>query len=312
MTDMNLVLSTLSHAQSISSRAAFAWLITDKNNRALSHDAVIAGFNQKQILNEIAKYKNQAEKLFLSIEPLSTIIDIDQLIETITSSNIREITLGNTLPDKLSDNRWRQWLTTWQGKIHTMPFNSTIERISYGINEVLHNQKPWVTCVTAATIAGREIKLSSLSNEFGFSSYLDELIKQSGVLMYTSDQAMIIDSLNLVNNMGKAIEIIEILSLDTLNSILRQCAERQRFNVVILSNLQALAHLLENNLIDEAIHHIGHTQLDYEGNSTTTHAPLDLIALNNWNLAASDIVGECSRLTFCRKTPVNDSRHWAN
>lgn len=312
MTDMNLVLSTLSHAQTISSRAAFAWLITDENNRALSHDAVIAGFGQMKILNEITKFRNQADKLFLSIEPLSTIIDIDRLINVITASNIKEITLGNTLPDQVSDSRWRQWQTNWQGKVHTLPFNSTIERINYGINEVLHNKKPWVTCVTAATIAGREIKLSSLSNEFGFSSYLDDLIKQSGVLLYTADQAMIIDNLNQVNNMGKTIEIIEIISLDTLNSMLRHCAERQRFNVVILSNLQALAHLLGQGLIDEAIHHIGHTQLDYESDTTTDNAPLDLIDLKNWNLAASDIVGECSRLTFCRKTPMNDSRHWAN
>lgn len=307
MADDNMITLALTRAQATSKRAGVSWSLTDSHNTLLNCDAIIAGFNPQKLEWVLKKHEFTADHLFLSIEPVAGIFRVGDLIKQIETSKLSKITIGKRLPEHVADKCWRQWETRWTGQIITLEPNPVSDIISYGIERLRTSGRPWVTCVTAANFTGIPVTLSSLEKEFGFHSFLEQQISQSRALFYTSNQACIIESLPTVNLMDEEVETYAIEDQQNLESLLRYCASKQCYSALILSDMNTLSYLINQDLVDEIVHHITNSSCHSSTTfSVTDHLQLSnsLFGLRNWKLIDSALTGECNRLILSCKAPI--------
>lgn len=310
MGDDDIVALALSHAQTTSSRAGVSWSLATSNKTLLTCDATIAGSNPQKLELALKKYRFSADHLFLSIEPIPGIFRIADLVRCIDASSLSRITFGKRLPEQVADRNWRQWEAQWDGETTVLEPNAISESINYGIEKLRTSGRPWVTCVTAASFTGMPVSLNSLKKEFGFQSFLAQQINQSRAMFYTSSQSAIVGSLPSINVMDEEVESYEINCDQSLEPLLRHCATEQCYSVVILSDMRTLSYLINENLVDEVVHHITNAGCRSSAPfSATDHQQLSdsLFGLRDWKLIDSAVAGECNRLILCCRAPVPNS-----
>lgn len=298
----NLVLSRARH---LSKRAAIGWSIVDCNANTLVYDACMPGLDCGRLSSTITQFEHEAKELFLSCEPVYHACDVDQLCEAIENSSIDTLTVGKEFAHRILGNTWQTWLDGWNGTLHTLPYNPVIEKLSCGIEMAYSANRPWLTAVTAASFYGVSQPLTNLVDEFDFLNYLSILTQQSRAILHTPDQHEIIEHLPEENFLGEPTEIFETYSPRTVRPILQHCANESRCSALIFCDLPFLSWLITQGLVDEIIHHIRKPEANFS--SAPSVQPNTLLNLKNWQLNSSDLVGDCSRLSFIK--PAGESSH---
>lgn len=298
----NLVLLRARH---LSKRAAIGWSIIDSNANMLVYDAFMPGLECGRLSNTITQFEHEAKELFLSCEPVHHACNVEHLCESIENSSIDTLVVGKEFEHRILGNHWQTWLGGWKGTLNTLPYNPVIDKLSCGIEMACTANRPWLTAVTAASFYGVSQPLSNLVDEFDFLNYLSILTQQSRAILHTPDQHDIIDRLPQENFLGEPTEIFETYSPQTVRPILQHCTNESRCSALIFCDLPFLSWLISQNLVDEIIHHIRKPEASIA--SAPTVQANTLLNLKHWQLHSSDIVGDCSRLSFIR--PAGEYNH---
>lgn len=315
MTHRDIITLALSRAHALSGRTGVGWVIADGDGKLISCDATVAGFNPRKLEMALRRDAVNARQLFISVEPTSGVFEIRSLIESIEDSGLAEITLAEKLPQNLSDKVWCGWAEHWNGRISLANVNSAVGQINYGVQKLRGRGKPWVTCVTAASLTGVSQSLNCLSHQFGFIHFISDQVKQSRAVFYTRSQIGVAELLSRTNTVDEEIDYFEVDSNNKFDPLLRYCAEEQRYNVVVLADMQALAYLIDQNLVDEIVHHVSNVGDDgphltsADEHERVSHS---LLNLRQWKLISSSVVDECSRMILCRKAPNMFSERRSN
>lgn len=315
MIHSDIITLALSRAHALSSRAGVGWAIADGAGMLVSCGATVAGFNPRKLEIALNRHAASAHQLFISVEPTAGVFDINPLIASIENAGLVEIILAEKLPQNLSDKTWCMWAERWNGQISLANANLAAGQMNYGIQKLRGRGKPWVTCVTAANLTGISQSLDCLSHQFGFINFISDQVKQSRAVFYTRSQVGIADLLSRTNTVDEEIDYFEIDLNNQFDPLLRHCAEEQRYNVVVLADMKALAYLIDQNLVDEIVHHVSNIGGDgplltsADEHERVSHS---LLSLRQWKLVSSSVVDECSRMILCRKAPTMFSERRSN
>ena len=288
-----------------SSRSGVGWALLDAQSNFLSADAVVAGSSPERPIFSIKKHIDKVDHLYLTTEPFEGVFNVSKLTQLLESSNLTKITLGVPLPNSMVLNQWRSWLDKWSGTVIYDAPNPVAERVTKGLSKFLQMGMPWITCVSAAGLTGSTIALDSLELEFGFRSYISNLLTGSRAVLYTKEQQPFLTHAELVNSADEELYAYEVSSHEHFAPLLRHCANTACFHVIILCDMDSLSHLINLKLVDEIVHHICHEQptenLDIPNDIDVSKTTLNLA---DWKLLNSEVVGNCNRIVLSREVPT--------
>lgn len=296
----------LTRAQNLSKRAAIGWSLLDGFEETLKCDATLAGLDKQKLARAIREHQHRLEHLFISIEPVAGIFDITELITAIEASQCSHLTVGRRLPDEIADKRWRAWENSWSGEVDYLSYNHVAEHLSFGITHIKKHQRPWVIAVSAANFTGASLPLQNFIDEFGFLHYVTDLVEQSRALLFCHSQLEFIPSIPDCNVVEEPLEIFEIFDQNNIRSILQYCAKEERCSVMVLCDMPMLGYLINENMVDEIVHHISNIDCagiiddDHEVGAMTQ----TFLNLNDWKLLSSSVAGNCSRVVLRKQLPA--------
>jgi hypothetical protein len=309
------IAQTALKARNISRRTGVAWALMDAERKVINCSGDIAGNFPEKLAININKLRHSVVELFISIEPIAGIFNTRELTKAIDASNINSITFGAKILENICDSYWKEWVGQWSGAVQYAQKSAVIEWPGFALSSLRDISQPWVTCVTAANLAGLPIALSDLADEFDVLNYVSNLVKESRALLYSKNQQQLVDLIAENNSTENCLEILSVDKDDDFRSLLRYCRTKNIFGVIILSDMSGLTYLLEHNLLDEIVHHIG--------NSTplATKNPQDemlnpainsVAGLMSWHLLSSEVVGNCSRMVLSRVKQLIASKNGLN
>lgn len=288
----------LSRAQQVSGRAGISWALIDGLEDIVQYDAAIAGLDKHKIVAAVQAYGDTLDHLFISMEPNTTACDVADLLRAINNSQCNHITIGHRFADSVADPHWRQWERSWAGDIHYLSANATSMQLSAGITSIKERRRPWITAISAACFEGVNLPLGTFLKTFDFLPYLNNLLQQQRALFYAGPQAHLLPYLSARNFSHELLDTFEIFNASDLNSILQYCALQERCSAVVLCDMPLLEFLIEKNLVDEVVHHIGET-----GTENSVHherrskgAMEALFDSTRWMLVANSALGNCNRI----------------
>lgn len=284
------------NAYRVSRRASIGWALLDDGNGLLTHNSMMAGANLSTLPEAIKEFGDSLDHLLLSVEPGRPYCDLQSLIHQIELSNCLRITIGYRLPQGIRDVNWTEWVDNWHGEVSYSPHVGVGEKLASGIRSILLANRPWVTAISASTIENQHLGLTHLLNEFGFRAYLDNLVVQSGAILYSPTQQGILETLPRINRAGQVIDIHEVEDASKISCILKECALRQRYSVLLLCDPNMLSRCAELNMVDEIYHHIAIANMKQKNKVSTP----EFLKLENWTIASSDVVGNCIRMSIKR------------
>lgn len=301
--------AALSKAVNLSSRSSIAWALIDTDSNLIAYDAIKAGSNSSTLANAILENSHNSKKLYISVEPTSGFFDLNELTKTIEQSSIKEIVLGHKLTSTAEDKNWATWCEEWGGEIRFSVHPGVSNKISLGIEKLKRFNLPWITAVTAANLSGAPLKLNDLVNDFGFISFVNDLRHQASVIMVSSNQNDFFESLTSKDILDNHVECYSILDVNKVRSILKHCATEYRSHAVIFCDMQTLAFLIDNDLVDEIVHHTKNIESNKNfSNIQQYHQQSDaLLKLKDWNLLQSSVVGDCSQTILSRQVFEDES-----
>lgn len=300
----------LSRAKNLSKRAGISWVLLDAHEQILKCDAVIAGLEKSKLIRTIREYQYSLDHLFISMEPVTGAFDVADLIAAINASQCNHITIGYRHSDDLADKSWRAWENSWLGEVDYLSVNIVAEHLGYGITNIRKYQRPWVIAVSAANFTGLSLPLQNFTNEFGFSHYVNSLVQQNRALLYCQSQKDFLVSLPDANGMEEPLELFEIFDQKNIQSIFHYCAKEERCSVIVLCDMPLLGYLINENIVDEIVHHISNIN---DTTSADDHHKVGEMTqtffnLNDWTLLSSSVVGNCSRVVLRKQLPTTERK----
>lgn len=293
---INLVLK---NAHNTSERSGVGWALLDMEGKLLTHGSIMAGIEVKRPAIAVARFKDRLHHLILSTEPVPGLLAAETLIASLDASACVEITVCHRLDDDVADPLWREWLTNWNGHVDFSISSGTAQSLVAGIIKVRRQNRPWVTAMCAASLENRSLPLIRLIDEFGFKAYFKDLIQKSRAHLIESFQREILEHLPEENKMDELVEVYEVSDVALVKTILKFAASEKRCNVVLSCGLKLLADLIEEDLVDEIIHHIA-----ISSGHDLDHAMTHSYNLEKWHLIASNSVGNCTRIQLQKKEDI--------
>ncbi|MES2826348.1 MAG: hypothetical protein V4732_22340 [Pseudomonadota bacterium] len=294
---LNLVLF---NAYRIAKRASIGWALLDDANNLLIYSSVMAGTSPTKLSNTVKEYAATLNHLILSVEPGTSYCDPQELTRHIESSNCLKITIAYQMPQELRDTHWLKWVKDWEGNVDYAGYSGFAENLTAGIRSVLRVRRPWVSAVCASTMENQTLPLYNLQHEFGFNVYLDNLAKQNSAIIFNQTQKKIIEQLPAINWAGQAIDFYTAEESTHIDTILKECARKQYYSVLILCDPNKLSDYAEQNMVDEIYHHIAITNAE-PGKMANTH---EFLKLDNWTIISSDVVGNSIRMNIKRNDNI--------
>jgi len=282
-------------AQKKSPRAGIGWVLLDKKDRHLYSDGIVAGIDGHRLYSSIDQYSDVIKTLVITTPIIASFLGPDDVWMSIKNSSCERLvfsTINHAIYYDYTNN------IDWDGDC--IPFN--IEPVSSlllsGQSKVLTEYRPWITSVSAANMKGAPLRLSDLSDEFGFTPFLDELSKQTRAVLYSSSQASTVKLLSDSNYAREKQEFYEIDNIKAVKSILRHCAAEHRYSVTIIAHTELQVELMKNSITDEVIHHVAIVSdtNTSEPNTTPYHLPTE-----GWHLSSTTAVGNCCRLHLAKQ-----------
>lgn len=269
----------------------------DMQGRLLTHNSIMAGIEVKRPALAITRYQDKVHHLILSTEPAPGLLAADALVTSLSNSACTEITVCCKLDDDVVDPLWRNWLTRWNGRVDFLAPSGIAQGLTAGITKVRRQNRPWVTAISAGNLENHSLPLVRLVNEFGFKAYFADIIRKTRAHLIESTQREILHHLPEDNNMDELVEIYEVADAATAKTILHFAAAEKRCDVILSCGLELLAKLVEEDLIDEIIHHIA-----ISGAHDVDHAATRRdLNLEKWHLVTSCSVGNCTRIRLQKK-----------
>lgn len=273
-----IIFLTLTKAKNISKRAGIGWAALDKKGNLILSDAVMAGVATAKLAHTIKYTIEELHHLIITIEPVQGVFQTDELINSIEGSTCKILTIAHRTPNDLIDPVWRNWRDQWRGVITYLPETYTASSLALGIENTKIKSRPWVTAICAANISSTALPLERILDEFGVKENIAMYVMHSRALLYSSDQAKILDQLPDVNFMEEPLPPYEIYNQESIHSLLKLFAKEMRCSATLLCNLETLNYLTKYDLVDEIIYHIA--GFDKQAMSTIA---------NNYSLSASNV-----------------------
>ena len=302
---MGFMNSAITEATKISRRSGMGWCLLDQHQNILNCSATLTGLEPLKLSLLIDQYRDRVEHVYLTMEPGNGAVDLPRFINSIEQSNCESFTIAHRFHDTYEDREWREWCSKWRGQISYLPENGITQKLASGFHSIKTKHRPWITAVSSANISGVGIQLHKLIGEFGFLHYMNNLTNESRAIIHTRQDIPMLESLPEFNSMDEYIELYEIDNTDNIPGILKYCSQENRCNVVALCDMNLLNHLINNDLVDEIIHHI--TNLEDDSNRTL---PLQSsINLKGWSMESSSIVGDSNRMVLTKQKPATQTNH---
>jgi len=289
---MNLALMS---AMNKSNRSGFGWVLLDEEVKRLSSGSFVIGQddNTDLLINSIRDYIDELSHLIITCDPVIAFIDVEALCDVLELSSCRTVTIG--YHDNLINNeKWTQWQHDWSGEVLYMPPTQVSERLNAGPKKLIKSHYPWLTGLSISAVSGHAMAFSDLSHEFGFNAFLKELANKSRAVLFTPSQENIISILEGKNLNLESHCFYQVESLGEVIAALNECVLQQRTNVLLFSDLRFLQTVIQAELCDEIIHHIGFESVEKE---RAEEQPV-ISPFENWSIVNSEVVGQCVRLTL--------------
>lgn len=286
---MNLAIT---HAQKLSRRAGIGWVLLDSTCHPIFNGGVIAGADPWRLAANIERFRENVSTLLLTVEPIAGLVDQRKLIAAVENSNCELLVIGRRIQTSFTSSAWHDWISRWRGRVMYMPMHGQDQDLTSGPQQVFMHNRPWVTCISAADIYGNSMALSAFEHEFGVAAYLGEIANQSRAVLYSAGQASLLRHLPEENFAEEGQEFFEVEDAGSVAAILQHCATERRCSVVIFTDLQLLASLLQKNLVDEITHHIAVANYDCLESAT----PLPKLPLQGWQQISCTAAGNCTRI----------------
>lgn len=299
-----LTKATLFRSQNISRHAGVAWTLLDQNEQVLICDGVIAGFHPKRLAFSISRNKEAADHLFVSLEPVGGVFDIDALISRIETSSLLKCTFYSRVPCNLRSKAWVEWSRHWRGTVAYLNEEPKISDTINTISKVASTLQPWVTSISAADIGGRTLPAGLYKHEFGMTHFIATMVKEARAVIYAKSMKELVKELPRENNMEEEIEYYEIDQNAVVEPLLRYCKRENIYNAIALCDMETLAYLAHHRLVDEMVHHVTAAA----ALSTQKCAEVQLLRLRGWHIAACSVTGNASRILLKKTTAALNGR----
>lgn len=291
----------LAKAERYSNRAGFSWLLLNDKDNILNCDGVIAGAQPEKLLSHIETAGYDLHRILFSAEPVDGVVDIQQLIGAIEASSCTHITLCHALPNDKADSDWRRWIKSWSGTIDYLPNSHVAKKLVAGVEMQKSSLRPWITAISATHFNGTCIPLESFIQEFGFQSYLHQMMLQTRVVLCATSQSGILEHLPEHNAMGEKIETYLISDPIQVSLFIHEITERNCFNALIFCDYPLLDYLLSQRAVDEIVYHLSNLDLNSDINFILNQNDTRFaLSSNEWKIASSAVVGNCNRILFSR------------
>ena len=307
MTLDKLTEMTFFRAQTLSRQSGIAWTLLDANDNVLCCDGTIAGFHPKKLAFSVNKHRTVIDQLFISLEPIEGVIDIEELVNKIEGSTLTSFTVYSRVPERLQSNRWKDWSKQWEGTVTYV--NKTFQQNDPSVTVVKAHttEYPWITSVSAADITGCSLSIAHIRKEGEYQSYVSDLVRESRAVLYTKSLEELVSTLPEENNMEEFIEYYPIDELDSFEPLIRHCRKENTHNAIAICDMATLSHLVDNSLVDEVVHHVTVSK-PQEANEEDRDQLKSVLNLHDWNLLTSTIAGNSSRIVLRKSRPATLGR----
>ncbi|NTS75302.1 hypothetical protein HR060_00365 [Catenovulum sp. SM1970] len=306
---INQMNQSLSAALSYSERSGYGWSLISSMSDVLDCSGTMAGVEQNKISQQVAKYSEQIESIYLTIEPVEGLLDVNELINSIGSSACKRIFISHST--QVSDDTstvFRRWANDWSGCVFYLPYNLIAGDLASGVNTAQHYNRPWVSAICAGNLSGQKLPLDSLTNEFGFTAHIAEQVSHSRAIIYTVSESSLLACLPKDNKVGETIPTYGLNSASDIHSILTYLLKEGRYNVVLLCDLHSLASYVELGKIDEIIYHFS-TQKGVNLHDSRYHDNQSVLDISDWATVSSTLVGECSRVVYLNRAKYTEVKN---
>lgn len=286
----------------ISSETAVFWALAC-NEKILCCNGQVAGGDTSELQKELQRHARTVTTLYLSTEPHPSIFDINSLIKNLNASAIEHCVIKNALPHNLKNGHWIQWEKENKEKITVLGAEPAAEG-PYDLATILIQPTPWNTCISSASVCGNNVALVSTEKEYGVVPEIISKTMQYRAVLYSQSQKELINLLPEKNNCNELIEYICISDKQSYLNVLRYCKINRYLHTLSICDMQDLAHLTSNNLVNEIIHHLITNKSDEAVSTVSNEKNKALngeLDLQQWQVLKTDITGPCCRMTLGRR-----------
>jgi hypothetical protein len=251
----NKISDILNDASNLLSRATISWGLFSEDETVLASGYILAGSSLDKFYQQIEEFGQSVDVIYLSIEPFLGGFDSHILVEMIKAFNISLIYIGSKAPVSLQCSQWQNWKGLNQQKIIECEYSNFLTRMSRAFTRIETVQRPWVTAITAADIGGRACNLASLTEEFGFIRSIKHVLCGTNRIICLADESIFLNRMSDRYNSEDLPPVVIIQNHEDINHYLTQCIDEGVFSVCLLAGSRSIGPMIENNLIDELIHH---------------------------------------------------------
>ena len=288
--------TALTEATKISRRSGIGWCLLDQHQNILNCSGTLAGFEPEKLSLLIDRYRERIDHIYLTMEPGNGAFNISRLIASMENSRCEACTIGYKFNQDLANKEWRGWSAKWNGNITYLPENEMTRKLVSGFSSLRMNRRPWVTAISSANISGVSTPLHKLVNEFGFKHYIDYLVQETRAILYAPQEKPMLELLSKYNIVDEFIEHFEVDETINIASVLTYCYQENRSNVVILSDMKLLNQLIQEDSVDEIVHHI--STIDDHDNMPPAE---NIVNLKSWSVESSTVVGDSNRIVLTKQ-----------
>ncbi|AJQ97081.1 hypothetical protein [Gynuella sunshinyii] len=306
------ITNALNKAKNLSPRSGIAWVLLDRNRKLLcSHATTPSHLLTQTLIQDIKNHSSSCTALYLSLRPSQSIMDVRSLVKIIDRSVIEEIYIGHDTDTENTSRLWIAWSEKWSGSIHCLPHTGLTDKLALGIEKGESSGLPWLNAVTAANFYNASIELNELEDEFGFLSYLNEVSRQSQTIICSQSQKKILPLLPATGFDKKPLNIVLVDHEEAILPVLKNDIKQAVFSTLIFCDMQMLAYLLNEVLVDEITFHTKAADpiiSDADTALPCIHSRKQAFSkLNDWQLQSSSIIGNCNQIRLFRSHSLSVS-----
>ncbi|MBA6257659.1 MULTISPECIES: hypothetical protein [unclassified Colwellia] len=290
------MVSTIDKALNLSNRSGVAWLIYDINN-IVTTGASMVGYPQTSLKNDLAKVEN-AHALYLSCPPYPLFIEPEELYELIEVNGIKQLHIPKIKADwwsELVSNNSIEELTNCH--VIEYPINNIGQQIYHGPYTILTKNRPWVKCVTVASMDGIDINLSKSGSYKCIKSIINSIIEKNHAVAIESGTYEK-DSIILVNKAKAEIATYEISSVKDFKKTLKFQNLLQQPTLTLIAGTNIMKELLALDLIDEVVYFFLFLNIETIDRQEETRSVMP--KLTGWNITDTESFKQGVKISFSR------------
>lgn len=278
------LLFTVDKARNTSNNSGWAWSLTQNNKRVL-YGAEMFGYPASKLYDALENPKIGPDTLYLSVPLHNDIAGLGELLPRLQKTKVR------TLNIPMIDRSWwvfgdQKLLDDQRVVINRYPIDLIGRHLYYGPYTLLNKKRPWITCITACNMEGKNINLDQFKKEFGYTLQIQRKIQGSHAVVTDTDNKGFVEP-GCVNAVGGEVAYHQYVDIAGLRQFLSHQAQLELSTTTVIVNYDICRELLSSGLVDELF-------VTYQlVNSSTVQSSISQhFSLEGWDIVDSQTLSQ--------------------